>query len=59
MDTIEDLGRRAAAAALAAAAETADPDDGLRRIRDGSDCGSIWGAFNSRWTPWPSTTASW
>jgi hypothetical protein len=34
MDTIEDLGRRAGTAALAAAAQVADPDDGLRRIVD-------------------------
>jgi hypothetical protein len=39
MDTIEDLGHRAGAAAVAAAAQVADPDDGMRRIRD--DAGPI------------------
>jgi hypothetical protein len=34
MDTIEELGRRAGQAALAAAAQVTGPDDGLRRIMD-------------------------
>lgn len=50
MDTIEQLGRRAGAAALAAATQIAAPDDGLRRIMD--DAATVVPSLASRRTRW-------